>query len=80
MSAATELRAYVEALESHLGRLRGREVVLSPPEFALARAWHGVGIDLARVLAALDSHAATHPSVSLSAVRRSVEAKAEREP
>jgi hypothetical protein len=75
VSDAAALRAFVEAIELHLGRLRGREVVLSPPDFALARAWHAAGIDLARVLAALDDHAARHPTVSLSAVRRSVEAK-----
>ncbi|MCL4817501.1 MAG: hypothetical protein KJ067_00080 [Vicinamibacteria bacterium] len=75
MSDGAALRAFVEAIEVHLGRLRGREAVLSPPDFALARAWHAAGIDLARVLAELDSHAARHPTVSLSAVRRSVEAK-----
>jgi len=70
------LREYVEALERHLGRLSGRDHVLSPEDFALARSWHAAGIPLAEVLAALDAaRPDAGPPRSLRYVRRAVEAR-----
>lgn len=67
------LTAYLEALEAHLTRLRGREHVLSPPDFGLARTWHQAGVPLALVLSALDAAAAADRALSLAGVRREVE-------
>jgi hypothetical protein len=64
------LESYVEGIEASLRTRRGVEHVLSPREFALARAWHEAGIPLATVLVAFDSD----PSVSsLVLCRRRVE-------
>lgn len=65
------LVAYVEAIEAHLGRLRGAEHVLTPRDFALARSWHGAGVALADLLAALDAaHAETGQPPSLAFCRK----------
>jgi hypothetical protein len=48
------LEAYVVAIERHLSTKRGSEHALSPPDFALARAWHTAAIPLAAVLAGID--------------------------
>jgi len=70
-----ELVAFVEAIEAHLGRLRGAEHVLSPRDFALARGWHAAGVALADVLTALDAaHAETGQSPSLAFCRKRIEA------
>lgn len=48
------VEAYVEAIEAHLRARRGTPHILSPPDFALARAWHQAGIPLATVLVGVD--------------------------
>jgi hypothetical protein len=48
------LERYVEAIESHLRARRGAEHILSPRDFALARAWHKGGVPLAMVLVGID--------------------------
>lgn len=67
--------AYVEAIERHLARLRGREAILAPPDFQLARRWYAAGLSTARVLAGIDVAAAElgGPPGSLSACKRAVE-------
>jgi len=67
------LLAYVEAIETHLSRLRGRDHMLLPADFSLARAWHAAGVPLAEVLAALDEASGRGEIRSLRAVRRRVE-------
>ena len=49
------LEAFVEAIEAALRSRRGREHVLSPRDFALARGWHEAGVPLATVLVAIDA-------------------------
>lgn len=71
---------YVEAIESHLSRLRGVDHVLSPPDFALARSWQAAGVSLAEVLAAIDEAAERGPLSSLRGCRKRVEAGAGRDP
>jgi hypothetical protein len=44
---------YVEAIARELSRLRGRGLLLSPADSALALAWHAQGVPLQRVLAVL---------------------------
>lgn len=44
---------YVEAIARELSRLRGRGLLLSPADSALALAWHSQGVPLARVLVVL---------------------------
>jgi hypothetical protein len=69
-----DLLAYVEGIERHLRRFKGAEVVLSPPEFALARTWHAAGIPLTRVLAGIDgAQEDGAPPRSLLFYRRRVE-------
>ncbi len=46
--------AYVEAIEAAFSRRLGREFVLSPPDFALARTWHAARIPIANVLTGVD--------------------------
>jgi hypothetical protein len=68
------LESYVEGIEASLRTRRGVEHVLSPREFALARAWHEAGIPLATVLVAIDLAFDSDPSVSsLVLCRRRVE-------
>ncbi|MCI0571220.1 MAG: hypothetical protein L0Y66_10745 [Myxococcaceae bacterium] len=49
-----ELRAYVEAIEGHLRARRGVDHILSPRDFALARAWYEAGVPVATVLVGMD--------------------------
>ncbi len=44
---------YVEAIARELSRLRGRGLLLSPADSALALAWHSQGVPLARVVTVL---------------------------
>ncbi len=68
------LEAYVSAVERQLGRHIGREHVLSPPDFQLARAWHAAGLPLSTLLAGVDeAFAAGFEPRSLQACRRFVE-------
>jgi hypothetical protein len=68
------LEAFVEAIESSMRARRGKEHVLSPRDFALARGWHEAGVPLASVLVAIDAAFERDPSTaSLALVRRRVE-------
>jgi hypothetical protein len=70
-----ELEGYVVAIERHLSRWRGREHVLAPPEFELARQWFVGRVALATVLAAIDEAFATDsPPTSLTFCRRFLDA------
>jgi hypothetical protein len=70
-----ELEGYVLAIERHFSRRRGREHVLAPPEFELARQWFQAGVALGTVLTAVDeAFAADHTPTSLTFCRRFVEA------
>lgn len=76
-----ELERYVNAIEEHLGRRRGRECVLSPPDFDLARRWYAAGIPVGNVVAAIDALAAEgREPTSLALCRRQVEARPGRAP
>jgi len=69
-----ELLAYVEAIEACLQARRGREIALSPRDFALAKSWHEAGVSLATVLVGIDHAFASEPSASsLAFCRRRVE-------
>src|SRR5687767_13512254 len=73
----TGLEAYVLAIERHLSSHRGAQHVLSPRDFALAKAWHAAALPLAAVLAGIDRAAERDAGVSsLSRCRRHVEALA----
>lgn len=69
-----ELEAFVAAIEAELRARRGREHVLSPRDFALARGWHEAGVSLASVLVAIDAAFERDPqTVGLAPCRRRVE-------
>ena len=69
-----DLEAFVEAIEASLRSRRGREHVLSPRDFALARGWHEAGVALATVLVAIDAAFERDPdTASLALCRRGVE-------
>jgi hypothetical protein len=68
------LEALVEAIEAALRARRGREHVLSPRDFALARGWHEAGVPLATILVAIDAAFERDPDgASLARCRRHVE-------
>lgn len=71
-----DLEAYVETIERHLQARSGREAVLSPRDFALARAWHAAGLPLGAVLLGLDEGLQTTATATLAYCRRFVEAAA----
>ena len=65
---------FVEAIERHFRARRGVEHVLTPRDFALARAWHQAGIPLAAVLVGIDrAFDAGQEVSSLAFCRRRVE-------
>ena len=65
---------YVSAIETHLRARRGVEHILSPRDFALARAWYEAGVPLATVLVGMDRAFAQGTNVtSLAYCRRRVE-------
>ena len=69
-----DLEAFVEAVEAALRSRRGKEHLLSPRDFALARGWHEAGIPLATVLVAIDAAFERDPhTASLAPCRRRVE-------
>jgi hypothetical protein len=71
---APGLEAFVEAIEASMRSRRGKEHVLSPRDFALARGWHEAGVSLATVLVAIDAAFERDPTTaSLALVRRRVE-------
>ena len=47
-------QGYFLALEEHFGRLRGKPLLLSPRDVALAREWHEAGLPLEAVLRGID--------------------------
>jgi hypothetical protein len=68
------LEAFVEAIEAAMRARRGKEHVLSPRDFALARGWHEAGVSLATVLVAIDTAFERDPATaSLALCRRRVE-------
>jgi len=68
------LETFVDAIEAALRARRGKDHVLSPHDFALARGWHGAGVSLATVLVAVDEAFERDPSTSsLARCRRRVE-------
>jgi hypothetical protein len=68
------LEAFVGAIEATLRTRRGKEHVLSPRDFALARGWHDAGVPLAIVLVAIDAAFERDPATaSLVSCRRRVE-------
>ena len=68
------LEAFVEAIEATMRARRGKEHVLSPRDFALARGWHQAGVSLATVLVAIDAAFERDPTTaSLALCRRRVE-------
>jgi len=68
------IEEYVSAIEHHLRARRGVEHILSPRDFALARAWYEAGVPLATVLVGMDRAFEQGPSVSsLAYCRRRVE-------
>jgi hypothetical protein len=68
------LEAYVDAIEAAFRARRGKEHVLSPHDFALARSWHATGVPLASLLVAIDAAFERDPSTSsLARCRRRVE-------
>jgi hypothetical protein len=72
-----DLEAFVVAIERHFSTKSGKQHVLSPRDFALARGWHAAGVPLATVLAGVDRVMARERDVaSLRYCRRSVEALA----
>lgn len=46
-------KQYIEALGAELSRARGRGLLLSPADAALALAWHAAGVPVAQVIAEL---------------------------
>ena len=69
-----ELDAFVEAIETAFRTRRGKEHVLSPRDFALARGFHEAGVSLATVLVAIDAAFEHDPgTASLAACRRRIE-------
>jgi len=72
--ANPEVETYVRAIEGHLRARRGIDHILSPRDFALARAWHQSGLSLATVLVGMDRAFETGANVSsLAYCRRWVE-------
>jgi hypothetical protein len=68
------LEAFVEVIEATLRSRRGKEHVLSPRDFALARGWHEAGVPLAIVLVAIDdAFERDAQTASLAPCRRRVE-------
>lgn len=69
-----DLEAFAAAIEGELRARRGREHVLSPRDFALARGWHDAGVTLATVLVAIDAAFERDPqTATLALCRRRVE-------
>ena len=70
----SELEAFVEAIEQAFRARRGKEHVLAPREFALAKGYHEAGVSLATVLVAIDTAFEADPrTASLAACRRRIE-------
>jgi hypothetical protein len=73
-AADAGLERFVDAIEATMRARRGKEHVLSPRDFALARCWYEAGVSLATVLVALDAAFERDPTTaSLVLCRRRVE-------
>jgi hypothetical protein len=69
-----ELVAFVEAIETAFRARRGKDHVLAPRDFALARGLFEAGVPLATVLVAVDAAFERDPATaSLAAIRRRIE-------
>jgi hypothetical protein len=69
-----DLDAFVQAIEAAFRTRRGKEHVLSPRDFALARSFHEASVSLATVLVAIDAAFEHDPrTASLAACRRRIE-------
>jgi len=69
-----DLDAFVLAIETAFRTRRGKEHVLSPRDFALARGFHEASVSLATVLVAIDAAFEHDPrTASLAACRRRIE-------
>lgn len=76
-----ELERYVTTIEEHLGRRRGRDHALSPPDFDLVRRWHAAGVPVGDILAAVDAVVADgRDPTSLALCRPRVESRPGRAP
>ena len=64
-----DLDAFVLAIETAFRRRRGKEHVLSPRDFALARGFHEASVSLATVLVAIDAAVEHDPRTAPSAGR-----------
>ena len=77
MSEATrdpELEGFVEAIEATFRARRGKDHVLAPRDFALAKGFFEAGVPLATVLVAIDAAFERDPqTATLAVVRRRVE-------
>jgi hypothetical protein len=74
VNEASDLEAYLLAIERHFRTWRGTDHVLSPKDFALARSWHEAGVPLAHVLVGVDRAFESDPQASsLVFCRRRVE-------
>jgi polyhydroxyalkanoate synthesis regulator phasin len=68
------LEAFVEAIETAFRARRGKDHVLAPRDFALARGFFEAGVPLATVLVALDAAFERDPATaSLASLRRRIE-------
>jgi hypothetical protein len=68
------IEEYVSAIETHLRARRGVDHILSPRDFALARAWYEADVPLATVLVGMDRAFEQETKVSsLAYCRRRVE-------
>lgn len=74
MTEESGLEAYVSAIERHFRTWRGKDHVLSPRDFALARSWHEAAVPLAHVLVGIDRAFESDPlASSLAFCRRRIE-------
>ena len=71
--------AYVEAIERRLTSHRGREQVLNPPDFELARRWFRGGVPLSTVFEAIvAAEREGETLLSLAPLKKRVEARRSR--
>jgi len=79
-------REYIEALAGELGRARGKGLLLSPADAALALSWHAAQVPLQLVLAEVrrasrlvgkvQARGAAQPQLSLQVLAKAVESRA----
>jgi len=79
-------REYIEALAGELGRARGKGLLLSPADAALALSWHAAQVPLqlvlaevrraSRLLGKVQARGAVQPQLCLQVLARAVESRA----